>query len=70
MAEQLLPARAANLFGNWCIADTDLALMLHRLIMNGDAVPERPKSLCRPAVAASKRAAVGATAARLIDVQT
>ncbi|MCS3509320.1 glutathione transferase [Achromobacter sp. JUb104] len=44
VAEQLLPAQAANLFGNWCIADTDLTLMLHRLIMNGDAVPERLKA--------------------------
>jgi len=30
-----------NLFGNWCIADTDLALMLNRLILNGDPVPAR-----------------------------
>ena len=44
VAEQLLNARASNLFGNWCIADTDLALMLNRLIMNGDAVPERLKT--------------------------
>jgi glutathione S-transferase len=44
VAEQLLNAQASNLFGNWCIADTDLALMLHRLIMNGDAVPERLKT--------------------------
>ncbi|OZI62355.1 glutathione transferase [Bordetella genomosp. 11] len=44
VAEQLLPAQAGNLFGNWCIADTDLALMLNRLTMNGDAVPERLKA--------------------------
>jgi glutathione S-transferase len=37
----LLPADAVNLFGDWCIADTDLALMLNRLILNGDAVPDR-----------------------------
>ncbi len=30
-----------NLFGEWCIADTDLAIMLNRLIANGDQVPER-----------------------------
>jgi glutathione S-transferase len=36
----LLPANAVNLFGDWCIADTDLALMLNRLILNGDSVPE------------------------------
>jgi glutathione S-transferase len=44
VAEQLLPEGAGHLFGNWCIADTDLALMLNRLIMNGDAVPERLKT--------------------------
>ncbi len=30
-----------HLFGQWSIADTDLALMLHRLISNGDPVPQR-----------------------------
>ena len=37
----LLPTNAPNLFGEWCIADTDLALMLNRLVLNGDWVPER-----------------------------
>lgn len=32
-----------NLFGAWSIADTDLALMLNRLILNGDPVPQRLK---------------------------
>jgi glutathione S-transferase len=41
VAEQLLPAQGGHLFGNWCIADTDLALMLNRLVLNGDAVPQR-----------------------------
>jgi glutathione S-transferase len=40
-AEALLPANALNLFGVWCIADVDLALMLNRLILNGDPVPAR-----------------------------
>ncbi|MFM0717103.1 glutathione transferase [Paraburkholderia strydomiana] len=40
-AEALLAGDAPNLFGNWCIADTDLALMLNRLIMHGDRVPAR-----------------------------
>lgn len=44
VAEQLLPAESDYLFGSWCIADTDLALMLNRLVMNGDAVPERLKT--------------------------
>ena len=38
----LLKPGAHNLFGdNWCIADTDLALMLNRLAMNGDEIPAR-----------------------------
>lgn len=31
------------LFGRWCIADTDLAVMLSRLVMNGDPVPQKLK---------------------------
>lgn len=31
------------LFGRWCIADTDLAIMLSRLVMNGDPVPQTLK---------------------------
>ena len=37
VAESLLPAGAENLFGEWSIADVDLALMLNRLVFNGDA---------------------------------
>ena len=40
-AESLLAEGAWNLFGDWSIADTDLALMLNRLVLNGDPVPER-----------------------------
>lgn len=39
VAELLLPAGATSLFGEWSIADTDLAFMLERLILNGDEVP-------------------------------
>jgi len=39
--DSLLPVGAENLFGSWTIADTDVALMLNRLVMNGDAVPLR-----------------------------
>jgi len=46
-AETLLPVGAANLFGEWCIADTELALMLNRLVMNGDVVPERLANYAR-----------------------
>jgi glutathione S-transferase len=40
-ADALLPANADHLLGDWCIADTDLALMLNRLVMHGDPVPQR-----------------------------
>lgn len=40
-ADALLSRDAENLFGTWCIADTDLALMLNRLILNGDPVPAK-----------------------------
>ncbi len=36
---ELLRHGGENLFGHWSIADVDLALMLNRLILNGDAVP-------------------------------
>jgi glutathione S-transferase len=35
----LLNGRAENLFGDWSIADVDLAMMLQRLIAHRDAVP-------------------------------
>nr|WP_314876842.1 glutathione transferase [uncultured Pseudomonas sp.] len=38
-AQALLQNDAEYLFGQWSIADVDLALMLNRLILNGDAVP-------------------------------
>ncbi|NPT61928.1 glutathione transferase [Paraburkholderia elongata] len=41
VAEALLPGDTANLFGTWSVADTDLTLMLNRLILNGDPVPTR-----------------------------
>jgi glutathione S-transferase len=40
-ANALLDGRSDNLFGEWCIADVDLAAMLNRLILHGDSVPER-----------------------------
>lgn len=39
-AERLIDERE-NMFGEWCIADVDLALMINRLHLNGDAVPEK-----------------------------
>ncbi|MEQ6291630.1 glutathione transferase [Vogesella sp. GCM10023246] len=41
IADALLPDAAANLFGDWSIADLDLAATLNRLVLHGDAVPER-----------------------------
>ncbi|WP_248800401.1 glutathione transferase [Pseudomonas sp. MWU13-2105] len=38
-ALELLADGRENLFGHWSIADTDLALMLNRLVLNGDDVP-------------------------------
>jgi glutathione S-transferase len=40
-AELLVPAGEGELFGAFCSADADLAFMLHRLILNGDELPER-----------------------------
>ncbi|MFO6298202.1 glutathione transferase [Rahnella selenatireducens] len=39
-AERLLGDKE-HLFGEWSIADVDLALMLNRLYLNGDAMPEK-----------------------------
>ena len=38
VADLLVPAGATSLFGAWSIADSDLAFMLHRLILNGEEV--------------------------------
>jgi glutathione S-transferase len=37
----LLDGRTDNLFGDWSIADIDLAMMLQRLIVLGDPMPQR-----------------------------
>lgn len=36
-----LDGRTDNLFGEWSIADIDLAMMLQRLVAHGDPVPQR-----------------------------
>jgi glutathione S-transferase len=41
LADRLLDRGATHLFGSWCIADVDLALMLNRLVLHGDPVPKR-----------------------------
>jgi glutathione S-transferase len=45
--EELLPPGGEHLFGHWSIADTDLALMLYRLIANGDKLPVRIEQYAR-----------------------
>jgi glutathione S-transferase len=40
VATTLIGASTGNLFGAWSIADTDLATMLQRLALNGDALPD------------------------------
>jgi len=41
VANRLLEEGAEHLFGDWSIADTDLAIMLNRLLAHGDQVPAR-----------------------------
>ncbi|MBI3908831.1 MAG: glutathione transferase [Pseudomonas fluorescens] len=41
VADHLLEEGAEHLFGDWSIADTDLAIMLNRLVANDDPVPAR-----------------------------
>jgi len=46
-AHALLPEGSDSLFGTWSIADADLALMLNRLVLGGDEVPERLAAYAR-----------------------
>lgn len=39
-AGRVVPADGGPLFGAWCIADTDLAMMLQRLVKSGKPLPE------------------------------
>jgi glutathione S-transferase len=45
--DSLLKDNASHLFDQWCIADTDLALMLNRLVLSGGEVPERLAAYAR-----------------------
>jgi glutathione S-transferase len=47
VAEQVIPKGEGPLFGAWCLADSELAFMLHRLILNGEPVPERVAAYAR-----------------------
>ena len=55
VAEQVIPAGEGPLFGSWSLIDSELAFMLHRLILNHHSLPERvlayaQKQWQRPAV--------------------
>lgn len=55
VADRLVPADGGPLFGAWCIADTDLAMMLQRLVKTGHEVPAKIRAYAdaqweRPAV--------------------
>lgn len=41
IADSLLSSHTENLFDEWCIADVDLTVMINRLLLNGDPVPEK-----------------------------
>lgn len=47
VAARLLSDGRECLFGAWCLADTALAMMLNRLVANGDKVPEYVRSYVR-----------------------
>jgi len=54
-ADQFIPAGQTSLFGAWCVADTDLAMMLQRLVATGYDVPAKLRAFAeaqwrRPAV--------------------
>lgn len=44
VADQMIPTGGGALFGEWCLADSELAFMLHRLILTGEEVPERVRA--------------------------
>lgn len=55
VANSFLHNKQEYLFGSWSIVDVELSLMLHRLILNGDIVPENlenyaKKQWLRPSV--------------------
>lgn len=44
VADLLVPQGSGSLFGAWSQADSDLAFMLHRLILNGHEVPAKVRA--------------------------
>jgi glutathione S-transferase len=43
-SETLIPTGAGSLFGAWCAADTDLAMMLQRLVKTGQPMPQKVRA--------------------------
>jgi glutathione S-transferase len=41
LVDQAVPDDRTTLFGKFCMADADLGFVLHRLILNGDPVPDK-----------------------------
>lgn len=41
VADTLVPSQSGSIFGEWCIADTDLTMMLQRLVKTGFDLPPR-----------------------------
>ena len=50
VADLLVPPGGGPLFGTWSLVDAELAFMLHRLLLNGDPVPERLAAYARAEV--------------------
>ena len=54
-ADRFVPEGGGPLFGAWCVADTDLAMMLQRLVKTSSTVPAKLRAYAeaqwqRPAV--------------------
>ena len=47
VADALIPPDGDTLFDTWSLVDSELAFMLHRLILNGDPMPERVHNYAR-----------------------
>ena len=57
VATRVIPTDGGSLFGAWCIADTDLAMMLQRLVKTDEPLPAPLRAFAerewqRPAVQA------------------
>jgi glutathione S-transferase len=47
VADQLVPPEGGPLFGAWSLVDSELAFMLHRLLLNDEPVPARIAAYAR-----------------------